>query len=134
VIRRRGPEAFMAVGLLSLYLVLAACKGCATTGTPDGGTTPVISVPSSCADTATHVAALDILGDVETALTSVSFSALLQGMIGTVLKDGVTVTADAVKCAVIEAVNGAASRFKASSDPLEQIKLKNGQAWLGAHP
>jgi hypothetical protein len=109
---------------------LCGAFACSTTKTPGA---PPITVPAVCSDAATHVAALDILSDVETALTSVSFNALLTGLIGTVLKDGTVVTFDAVKCAVIEVWQSAKLKAEASSDPLETTKATHASQWLADH-
>lgn len=112
--------------LCGLALVVVLAGSCTTTGTTPGASTAV-TVAKDCADQATHVAAINIIGDVATALASDSWTSALTDL---VTRWGIA----AVDCAVQEVAGEANHNAQASGDKLSSLKATRGRQWLTAHP
>lgn len=112
--------------LCGLALVVVLAGSCTTTGTTPGAST-AITIAKECADQATHVAAINIIGDVATALSSDSWTSALTDL---VTRWGIA----AVDCAVQEVAGEANHNAQASGDKLSSLKATRGLQWLMAHP
>lgn len=111
--------------LVLVLAFLSACSSCKTGGTSDGG--GIVNGIVHCAEQATHVAALNILDDVSSALVSGNWQAALANLVG---RWGES----AVACAVQEVAGNAAHLYQASGDGLERLKAERGRAYLETHP
>ena len=122
-VKARITGAVPPVGILVLValLGLTACKA-TVPGTPDGP----VAVAEQCAVKATHDVAVNIIGDVQTALASGSWEA---GLVDLVAKWGV----DAVKCAVAEVTRQADIKASGTADPVLLVVSAHGHAWLASH-
>lgn len=110
------------------WLVLAcALTACTTTGATGGSTNTAITIAKECADQATHVAAINLVGDVGSDLSQVNWSSLLDGL---AVRWGV----QAVICAVEEVVGESTHNAQASGDKLSSLKATRGAQWLATHP
>ena len=108
------------------YLALIAFLSLATACPPAGPGPSPVTVAETCAVKATHDVALNIIGDVQTALATGSYEAAL---IDLVARWGM----DAIKCAVSEVTNQASIKAAGTNDPVLLTVSAHGHAWLASH-
>jgi len=120
-----GPPAAAALVLLLPFLGGAMCVKTPVTPTPaDAGPSFV-----NCSDAAIHQAALNILPNVETAISQPNYEAAIASIIAGLVGP---LAFDEVACAV-QWVESKAEANAVTADSLEATKAANAKAWLAAH-